>query len=179
MSGALYAAWRPMLQADLPSVVALADRIHPDYPEDPAVLAEKLHLFPHGCLALEERGTARVIGYCFSHPWTRGAPPRLNTALHALPATPTTYFVHDLAVDPDWRKRRLAAAVGPLLEDASRRARLSHLSLVSVHGTTAFWQRLGFVETRDPALQEAVRASYGDEARHMEQLIDLRLPQDR
>lgn len=158
-----------MTPADLPAVVALADLIHPDYPESEAVLAEKLRLFPGGCLSLESRGT--VVGYCYSHPWTRGSVPSLNTLLRALPATPTTYFIHDVAVHPDRRGQGLAQSAGPLLCAISRGARLTHLSLVSVHGTQAFWQRLGFAEAGDAALRQAVQAAYGPEATPMEQTI--------
>jgi len=45
--------WRPMTPADLPALLAIADIVHPSYPEDAAVFEERLALFPAGCLVLE------------------------------------------------------------------------------------------------------------------------------
>jgi ribosomal protein S18 acetylase RimI-like enzyme len=42
-----------MTLADLPALLAIADVVHPDYPEDPAVFEERLALFPAGCWVLE------------------------------------------------------------------------------------------------------------------------------
>jgi hypothetical protein len=41
--------WRAMAAADLPAVNALAERIHPSFPEDAAIFAERLRLYPDGC----------------------------------------------------------------------------------------------------------------------------------
>lgn len=169
MNSASDAVWRPMLPTDLPAVFDLADRIHPDYPEDHSVLAEKLRLFPEGCLTLENGGT--VIGYCYSHPWIQGIVPKLNAPLRVLPPDPTTFFIHDVAVHADWRRQGLAPAVIPILRDVSQAMRLLRMSLVAVHQTQDFWKRLGFAETTDAALQRAVRAAYSEEARHMEMQI--------
>ena len=45
--------WRPMTAADLSAMLSVADIVHPNYPEDPAVFEERLALFPAGCLVLE------------------------------------------------------------------------------------------------------------------------------
>jgi ribosomal protein S18 acetylase RimI-like enzyme len=160
-----------MTPTDLPFVCALADEVHRDYPEAHSVLAERLALFPIGCLGLEDRDARRLVGYCLSHPWTHGAPPKLNTALRALPAAPETYFIHDVAVDADWRGRGLAQTAVSVLLNVARLARLDHVSLVSVSRTQGYWRRLGFAETTDPVVQAAVRKAYADDARHMAQSI--------
>ncbi|MFD0462089.1 hypothetical protein ACFQY9_09505 [Microvirga aerilata] len=46
--------WRPMTPQDLAQVQVLADAIHVDHPEDAAVIAERQHLYPQGCLVLAE-----------------------------------------------------------------------------------------------------------------------------
>ena len=71
--------WRAMAAADLPAVAALADAIHLDHPEDAAVFAERLALFPAGCLVLDSAGI--VDGYVIAHPWRLLAPPALNARL--------------------------------------------------------------------------------------------------
>lgn len=69
------AMWRPMAVADLGAVNAVADVVHVNYPEDPAVFANRLALFPAGCWMAEEDGA--VLGYCIAHPGMVGEPPQL------------------------------------------------------------------------------------------------------
>ena len=78
--------WRRMVRADLVSVECIGDLVHPTYPEDITVIAERLQLYPAGCLVLE-CGLA-IQGYAVSHPWLFGRPPDLNTQLQDLPARP-------------------------------------------------------------------------------------------
>ena len=159
-----------MAAHDLAAVHALSMHVHPDHPERAEVLAEKLRLFPRGCFVLE-RG-ARIAGYCFSHPWTAGAPPALDTLLGALPAAPATYFIHDLTLDAAARGQGLGRAVVPELIAAARSQSLTHVTLIAVNRRGPFWQAGGFTATNDAALQAQARTKYGAGAVHME----LRLP---
>jgi GNAT superfamily N-acetyltransferase len=161
--------WRMMAPADLPAVHALSMRVHPDYPERAEVLAEKLALFPSGCFALA--GAKGIAGYCFTHPWTRGAVPALDTLIGALPERPDTYFIHDLTIDASLRGSGLGRAVVPLLFNAARTAAMSRLTLVAVNDRWPFWQAAGFVRVTDPAMQEMVRGKYGPHAVLMEREI--------
>ncbi len=160
-----------MFVADMESIFKLSERVHKDYPEDNSVFDEKLRLFPYGCFTLEAQDS-KIVGYCFSHPWTRGIPPDLDTLLEKLPATPTTYFIHDLALDDQWRGKGLAAAIMPVIQDVTRIFRLAHQTLVAVHRTEGFWRKFGFTATPDAALQSVVRQKYSDEATHMEACVD-------
>ena len=65
-------AWRRMAPADLPAVMEIAAVVHPDYPEDEAVFAERLRLAPSGCHVLADLAGA-LLGYLVSHPWPAGA----------------------------------------------------------------------------------------------------------
>lgn len=161
--------WRAMKAADLTAVADLANRIHPEYPERPEVLAEKFALFPSGCFTLAEAVT--IYGYCFSHPWSKAVPPALDTFLGALPERPDRYFIHDLTLDDKMRRRNLAARLIPELMRAARSEGLSHLTLVAVNGSAPFWSRMGFRRSADEAVQEAARAKYDAGAVHMEQRI--------
>jgi GNAT superfamily N-acetyltransferase len=161
--------WRAMAAADLAVVSALSTRVHPNYPERPEVLAEKFRLFPNGCFALADHGSLR--GYCFSHPWKRGAPPALDTLFGAVPGKADSYFIHDLTIEAPMRKRNLAAKLVPALVQAARDARLSHMALVAVNGSAPFWSRMGFRPTPDEAIQQAARAKYDAGAVHMERWL--------
>ena len=155
--------WRPMTSADLPGVAELADRIHPSLPEDVAIFADRLRLYPQGCLVLAD-AEGGCLGYAVGHPWTKGPPPKLDTPLGALPQPADCFYIHDVAVAPEARGHGLAAgAVEQLLEqaDAYRCA-----ALVSVHATTPFWSRFGFAEAGG-GLAPGALASYGGDARYM------------
>jgi GNAT superfamily N-acetyltransferase len=161
-----------MAATDLAAVNGLADRIHINYPEEPIVFEEKLRLFPQGCFTLENR-PSEIAGYCFSHPWVKGMPPQLDRLLGTLPASPTTYFVHDLALDERVRGKGLAAALIPTLVAVASLFRIPHMTLIAVNKSEGFWEKAGFGRTQDAALQQAVRAKYSDEAIHMELTVAL------
>jgi ribosomal protein S18 acetylase RimI-like enzyme len=161
--------WRPMSADDLAAVHALSMRVHPNYPERAEVLAEKFRLFPAGCFVLETSGG--VAGYCFSHPWSKGTVPALDSLLGALPVTPTTYYVHDLTLDEALRGQGQGRAIVPLLFQAAESLGLAHLSLVAVNRRGPFWQAAGFARTADESLQATARAKYDSDAVHMERTL--------
>jgi GNAT superfamily N-acetyltransferase len=147
-----------MKPSDLPAVVAIADVVHPSYPEDTAVLAERLRLYPQGCFAFARDGA--VTGYILSHPW-RGPPPALNSLLHALPSQPDTYYIHDIALLPTEHRKGTGPAIITTLIAHARQEGFGTLSLVAVNGTAPFWQRFGFAPTADAQMREKLK-SYGD-----------------
>jgi ribosomal protein S18 acetylase RimI-like enzyme len=156
--------WRPMRPDDLAAVEAIAARVHEAYPEDPSVFAERLRLWPEGCLIYERDGVP--IAYVLSHPGRALAPPPLNALLGALPEPPTTYYIHDLALLPETRGQGAGSAVVEILMEGARRAGCPEISLVAVNGSTGFWTRHGFAPVDVPALAEKLQ-SYDDDARYM------------
>lgn len=110
------ARWRAMAAADLAAAERIAARVHPDYPEDAAVFAERLSLFPEGCLVLVSP-SGELGGYVIAHPWRLGQPPALNSLLGALPAAADTLYIHDIALLPE---RRGGGAAGRALERLRR-----------------------------------------------------------
>jgi hypothetical protein len=149
-----------MAEADLPGVVALADRLHPHHPESPAVFAERLALAPAGCLVLMAEG--RLLGYAVSHPWTGEGPPPLDSLLGALPERPGAWHLHDIALDPPVRGTGQAAV---LLQALPSGQPLTRVTLVAIPGTGAYWARQGFRDV--PCRDAAALASYGAGARFM------------
>src|SRR5258708_5746286 len=95
------AYWRRMAQPDLPRVECVGDAVHPRYPEDAAIIPERLRLYPAGCLVLD--GEQGITGYAVAHPWLFGQPPSLNTQLGHLPVRADTFYIHDLALMPTLR----------------------------------------------------------------------------
>lgn len=156
--------WRQMHPADLDAVIAIAGRVHPDFPEAREVFADKLRLHAAGALVLEN-GTA-VAGYCFAHPWHGTQPAPLNTLLGTLPASADALYLHDLALLPEAQGAGAGAAAIAILLSRAASLRLDRLCLVAVNGSLPYWSRHGFVVTDAPELR-AKLASYGADARFM------------
>ena len=151
-------AWRPMNGSDLDGVMAVAEVVHPDYPERPAVFAERLELFPPGCHVLADGGD--VFGYIVSHPWRAGEPVPLDSLLEALPAVEGTRYLHDIALLPEARGAGHAGrGVARVVRDAYLAAAPS-LSLVAIPGTQPFWEGQGFA-VRSEALAPGALGAYG------------------
>ena len=139
--------WRGMIPTDLDAVLAAAAIIHPGYPEERGVFAERLDLWPEGCRVLDQGGL--LAGYAISHPWRYGLPPKLDARLGALPAGADTYYLHDIALLPNARGR---GAAGVLLADLAGLAewhRFATLSLVAVNASRPIWEAQGFCVAAD------------------------------
>lgn len=156
MTAAAALHWRAMTPADLPAVQALADVIHPDFPEDAAVFADRLALHPAGCFVLV--GSTGTVGYVLSHPWQDRQPPKLNAVLRHLAADASTYYIHDLALLPAARKSGAAAAIVGVLASHASALQLQNMTLVAVNNSVHFWRRQGFDIVVDPALDRYLRS---------------------
>ncbi len=157
--------WRKMEAGDLASISSIADAVHPNFPEDDAVLKERSSLYGDGCLVLETAG-GELSGYAITHPWRLHTIPTLNSLLGQLPDNPTTYYLHDIALMPQARGSGAATKIVSILADLARREGFATMSLVSVNNSVGFWQRQGF-EIRDLPELEAKLKSYSDDARFM------------
>ena len=157
-----------MTAADLRQVIAIAAEVHPSSPEEAAVFAERLRLYPAGCHVFDSAGL--VAGYALSHPWCFREPPPLNSVLGELPARPSTYYIHDVALMPACRGGGAGSAIVEILVAQARGAGFANLSLVALPEPAEFWRRHGFrvIESADAdaALTERLR-SYGRAARFM------------
>jgi len=149
---------------DLAAVNAIADRVHPSHPEDEAVVAERLRLYPAGCCVLVA-ADGEVVGYVISHPWGKGQPPALNVLLGQIPVPATIYYIHDLALLPCARGGGAAAEIVTDLCRHAQHAGLVSVALIAVNGSTHFWQRQGFTIATPGAGSKL--ASYGERARMM------------
>ena len=156
--------WRPATDADLVAIVAIAGKIHLAYPENTATIAERLRLYPAGCALFEREGTP--LAYTLTHPWHYADPPALNATLGALPDSPTTYYIHDVALLPEARGTGAAAAIVQAIVDHAETTGSRNLSLVAVNNSVPFWTRFGFKVTDEPGLR-AKLLTYDADARFM------------
>ncbi|MDB5530903.1 MAG: family N-acetyltransferase [Devosia sp.] len=156
--------WRALSTLDLPMVEAIAAIVHPDFPEDTAVLAERQRLYPDGARFLELGGIPS--GYLISHPWTFKSLPALNSRLGAIPPDASTYYLHDLALLNKARGTGAAAMIVGDIINHARAGGFPNLSLVAVNGSQPFWHKHGFRVVNASELAEKL-ASYEATARFM------------
>src|SRR5690348_1976586 len=158
------AKWREMESADLEKVNHISNQIHTLYFEGLKIFEERLKLYPAGCSVLEVCGT--IAGYAISHPWTLFCPPKINTFLGKIPYNADTYYIHDIAIMPNYRQYGMASKkVSDILCEA-RRLGCCNSSLISVNRTTLFWQKFGFQICIDKNVYDLTQ-SYGTDAKYM------------
>ncbi|KAK7976308.1 hypothetical protein PG989_014771 [Apiospora arundinis] len=182
------AIWQPLDPDDMEEVMRIGNVIHSALPEGEHVFAERLKLFPEGCLALVKADTEKhddtrddsvgksrreLCGYAISHPIRPRQPPALDAVLgEPVPRDASQYYIHDFCVLPEFRSQGLAEqGIRRLLSvaDANAERFPDGSCLVSVYGTVAFWARYGFAPpvSINAALAEKVHG-YGDDARYLE-----------
>ena len=155
-----------MMAADLTFVERIAEIVHPAYPESEEVPAERLALFPAGCLIAE--GTpGEVLGYAVSHPGRLGRPPALDSRLGELPSGADCLYLHDVALLPEARGLGLGESLVDLLRALGVRSGLKVLALTAVNRSTSYWRSRGFSDYSGDGVLAAKLASYGDDAVYM------------
>ena len=164
-----------MAPEDIPSVLKIANTVHPDLPEDASIFAERLELFPEGCLVLvsppSSSSPEQICGYAISHPILKHHPPALNSLLGEIHPQADQYYIHDVAVLPSFRDRGLARRCVDRLLAVATGYGFPDTCLVSVYGAARFWARFGFAvkgdRKKDEALGEKLKG-YGGDAEFME-----------
>lgn len=157
-------AWRPARPGDAAEMLAIAARVHPDYPERLEVFAERIALFPAGCFLLEDE-SGLPLGYALSHPWRRGESVALDTLIARLPDKPSCLYLHDVAMLPQLRGQGHARSLVDRLARLAAQGGFTQLALTAIDGAAGVWERLGF---RDAASStDGVPAGYGSGARYM------------
>ncbi len=159
-------AWRPMAEGDIDAVERIAGLIHPSFHERPEVFVERLALFPAGSLIAD--APEGPVGYAVAHPWLLGRPPALDSLLGAIPPAADCLYLHDVAILPAARGRKLTERLVGRLRQLAAELGLHRLALTSVNATAVMWARYGFATVAPDAALAAKLATYGDDAVYME-----------
>jgi len=162
--------WRPASAIDLDIIEQIARAVHPDLPERREVFAEKLSLFPDGCLALARR--EEVMGYGLAHCWAFGSVPPLDAFLEKAPDRADCLYIHDVALLPEARGIGSGGHYVRLMVECARKIGVDFLALVSVYNNQPFWAKRGFEVVSAPELSAKLRG-YGPTARYMTRKLTL------
>jgi GNAT superfamily N-acetyltransferase len=156
-------SWRTMQPSDRDAVTAIAEKVHPGFPERTEVLMEKQALCPWACHVLVGDTS---LGYVLSHPWRSGSVPKLDAFLEAIPSEADVLYIHDLALLPDARGMGAAREIIAQLKVQATEQGFTRMALCAVNGSVPFWTGQGFEVVPDPNLAKSL-ASYGEDARYM------------
>lgn len=164
--------WRRLEPKDIEALVSIADIIHPGLPERTEVFAERAALFPVGCLALVDHEDDNLYGYAISHPIRYRQLPVLDTLWGQLPTDADQYYIHDVAILPEYQGKGYArTCIEKLLQVANS---FATTGLISVYGTTPFWQKYGFQHVESNKELFTKLEDYGENAVFLERKNETR-----
>jgi predicted N-acetyltransferase YhbS len=152
---------------DVPHVLALQAQCYgPEFLESAEAFVAKLNAARHlhcSYLAVE---AGEPLAYVVSLPVDDGQLPALDASSIAPARAPRTLYLHDLAVSPAGRARRLGQKLVQQVVHRAQDMGLTQVALVAVQGSRAYWERHGFTDAEAPlsaALIEKL-ASFGSGA---------------
>ncbi|MDO3720854.1 GNAT family N-acetyltransferase [Marinobacter sp. chi1] len=127
-----------------------------DLHEDIAVLRHKQQLSPDTCWVVVDGG-GEVQGYLLAHRWRSTTEvPALDQPLPAVGGN--VMYIHDMALAPSARGRRLSRLLWQALIEQVRRENLTTLALVAVNDSQDYWQHRGFEITTPVAAEKGYGA---------------------
>lgn len=142
MSRDSLATLRPIRETDLDAVLRVQAACYPPrMRESPEVVRSRIHAAAGTSLIVETDG--EVAGYVFAYRSTRGAVTPLDAPFEVA-IDGDTLYIHDLSVAPAAAGQGLARRLVEWLRALAREQGLAQCALVSVQGSRAFWERLGF-----------------------------------
>ncbi|WP_323000059.1 GNAT family N-acetyltransferase [Castellaniella sp.] len=160
-----------LTSADLPRINEIQANCYPAAMiESDSVMAARLAASPGWIWGI--RDDFGLCAYLFCHPCHQGYLGRLNAAASPV-AGGDTLYLHDLAIHPRARGRKLAQILVHQAWDRARATGLAHSALVSVQGSQAFWAQLGYRTcSKLTPDQTACLADYPPTAHYMVRMLD-------
>ena len=114
--------------------------------ESDSAFQTKLDVFPKGCVVYLDE--TEVKGYGFGHPWRTDHIVALDEHIE-LPENPTCYYIHDIAVDPQFRNKGIGRALVEHQIKIGKELKLHIFLLVSVLQSEKFWEKFGFKKIKE------------------------------
>ena len=133
------------------------------YQESVESFLSKIEFSPKTCYGVLDGD--RLIGYGISFP-LQSTGVQLNSLLKPVDEKSKVFYIHDIAVDPDYRGLGIAKdLLGLMVVDATSLG-LNSVALVAVAGSNVYWAGHGFKESEDRVF------GYGEGA--LEMILTLR-----
>ena len=117
------------------------------YQESVESFLSKIEFSPKTCYGVLDGD--RLIGYGISFPWLGSAVVELNSSLNPVDENPNVLYIHDIAVEPEYRGLGIAKELLRLMAVNATLLGLNSVVLVAVAGSSTYWLRQGFIESED------------------------------
>jgi predicted N-acetyltransferase YhbS len=160
--------------ADLPAVLALQAQCYgPEFLESAEAFEAKLRAARHLHCSYLAVVAGEPLAYVVSLPVDDGQLPALDAPSVSPARAPRTLYLHDLAVSPAGRARRLGHQLVRQVVHRAQDMGLTQVALVAVQGSRRYWEHQGFVATPSPlppAVAEKL-ASFGPGATLMRRAL--------
>ncbi len=137
---------RQLRYNEIETASKLGDKIYPDFHESLACFQSKFNIYPQGCFGYFENN--KLVGYAIGHPWNN-TPVLLNSTLYNLPSNPGFFYIHDVAVTPEFRKKNFGRELVETLFEEGIRSKFTKFSLIAVNDSELFWRAFGFIPNGD------------------------------
>ncbi|TBO30253.1 GNAT family N-acetyltransferase [Aquabacterium lacunae] len=157
---------RPMQADDVPAMLAVQAQCYPPHMNEPAdvLLARWQACGDTAWVACDAQGQVAAYLVAYRSVWGKVSP--LGQAFaHA--AQPEVLYLHDLAIGQALRGQGAAQALVAAARQLAQAQALQGSTLVSVNGSLAFWQRLGWQVMSLEAAGQRALATYADDAVYM------------
>lgn len=149
---------RTQSSTDIQAILDIQAACYPsDFIESAATLQRKQTLAPECSWLIEIEG--QIMGYLFCHPWRGDTPPALGKKLAELPTEADRFYIHDLAIAPAGRGKKLAEQLIAHALHWAKQSQFQRAMLVAVLGADHFWRKHHFeVQDQHPL------SGYGEQA---------------
>jgi ribosomal protein S18 acetylase RimI-like enzyme len=156
-----------MTEPDLAEIFVLQTlAFPPELVESEATFTLKLRAFPAGCLAAKVDN--KLVGYLLTIPWLKNLVIEVNPTDLSQPEETDCLYIHDLAIDPQYRGMKLGNAMVAEARKIAQENGFEWMTLVAVKGADKFWEKFGFVVQAELSAENQAKLSvYGSDAVYM------------
>ena len=131
---------------EIGEVLRVQERAHAAfYQEKAESFISKIEISPDACFGVLSGD--KLVGYGISFPWFKDKVVNLDSSLNSIGGKPEILYIHDIAVDPDFRGLGIAKELLRLMLQEAALLGLSSVALVAVSGSNTYWAGHGFIET--------------------------------
>ena len=131
---------------EIGDVLKVQERAYTEfYQEKAESFISKIEISPDTCFGVLSGD--KLVGYGISFPWFKDKVVNLDSSLNSIGGEPEILYIHDIAVDPDFRCLGIAKELLRLMFQEATLLELSSVTLVAVAGSNKYWARHGFMRT--------------------------------
>ncbi|MEN9693521.1 MAG: hypothetical protein RLZZ330_1165, partial [Actinomycetota bacterium] len=131
---------RPLVESDLDNLLVVQRAAYGDiYIETKEIFHTKLMVSPNTCLGGFTRD--RMAGYCIGFEWQSGLAVPLHSDIREVTPDKSAYYVHDIAIHPDFEGQGLAKTFMQETIEIARSLGHNKIELTAVQTAATYWER--------------------------------------